>query len=81
MNNEMTITQLQRAALFGAFSAILETQEDKTIDEIKIAICNLMEHLIEHEIIIGDEIEIDVITRCKNYVEQQIAVETVKELI
>ena len=81
MKNETTNIFLQRATLFGAFSAILETQEDKTIDEVKQACVALVAYLMKQEIIVGDEIEIDVINRCKNYVDQQIAVETVKELI
>ncbi len=81
MNNKMTNIRLQRAVLFGAFSAILETQEEKTLHDIKWAFVNMMENLIEQEVIFGDEIEVDVLTKCKDFIEQEIMLENIKEII
>jgi hypothetical protein len=72
---------LQRAALMGAFSAILKTEEEKTIDEIKIAICCFIQSLIEQDIVIEDEIEIDLTGRCITFIDQQNALAIVKSIV
>jgi non-ribosomal peptide synthetase component E (peptide arylation enzyme) len=81
MNNETENIFLQRAALMGVIAAIIENQEERTFDEIKHACINFITDLFEQGISVGDEIEADVINKCKSFFEQQIAVETVKELI
>jgi len=83
MYNEKTMNNvmLQRAALMGAFSAILATEEEKTIEEIKIAICNFIGDLISQGITIGDEIELDVTSRCIIFIEQQRAVVAVNSIL
>ena len=65
----------------GAFSAILATEEEKTIEEIKIAICNFMSDLISQGITVGDEIELDVASQCIIFIEQQRAVAAVNSIL
>lgn len=78
---ETQIVTLQRAALMGAFSAILATEEEKTIEEIKIAICNFIGDLIKQGVTVGDEIELDVTSRCIIFIEQQRAVAAVNSIL
>lgn len=81
MNNETENVFLQRAALMGVLAAIIESQEERTFTEVKYACINFIMDLLEQGVSVGDEIEIDIISKCQSFFEQQLAVETVKEII
>jgi hypothetical protein len=78
---ETQMITLQRAALMGAFAAILTTEEEKTIEEIKVSICYFLSDLIKQGVTVGDKIELDITSRCIIFIEQQNAVATVNSIL
>ena len=72
---------LQRAALMGLITAILDDQGEKTLQEIKSHITNTITFLVESEVMVGDPIDLWVVRATRKYLEQEIAVDQVKDLL
>lgn len=72
---------LQRAALMGLITAILDDEGEKTLTEIKDRIVNTVSFLIEAEVMVGDGIDYMTTTAAKRYMEQEIALGQVKDLL
>lgn len=72
---------LQRAAFMGLITAILDDEGEKTLTEIKDRIVNTVSFLIETDAMVGDGIDYMTITAAKHYMEQEIALDQVKDLL
>jgi len=72
---------LQRAALMGLITAILDDQGEKTLTEIKDRIVNTVSFLIEAEVMVGDGIDYVTTKAAKRHMEQEIALGQVKDLL
>ena len=78
--NEKNIV-LQRACLMGLITAILDDQGEKSLREIKNSITDTLSHMIEMNIMVGDFIDIQTVRAAKQCIEQEIAVDQVKDLL
>ena len=72
---------LQRAALMGLITAILDDQGEKTLVQIKDRIVDTVSFLIEIEAMVGDGIDYVATTSARRHMEQEIALGQVKDLL
>lgn len=72
---------LQRAALMGLITAILDDEGEKTLNQIKNHITDTMITLIDIQAIVGDPIEAITVDALKRHLEQEIALDQVKDLL
>lgn len=72
---------LQRAALMGLITAILDDQGEKTLVQIKDRIVDTVSFLIEIEAMVGDGIDHVATTSARRHMEQEIALSQVKDLL
>lgn len=70
----------QRAVLMGLMAVILQDDE-LSVDEIKIRVVHTFGTMIDLDIMVGDVIDILVATACKEYLEQQGAVQEAEEIL
>ena len=62
----------QRAGLMGFMTSLLETpDEGLTFKDAKIGLCNMFEKLIEHNIMVGDEIDSLTISQVLKFLEEE----------
>jgi len=72
---------LQRAALMGLITAILDDQGEKTLVQIKDRIVDTVSFLIEAEVMVGDGIDYVAAKAARRHMEQEIALGQVKDLL
>jgi len=72
---------LQRACLMGLVTAILDDQGEKSLREIKNAITDALAHMIETDVMVGDPIDIITVRAAKQHMEQESALNEVKNLL
>jgi hypothetical protein len=72
---------LQRACLMGLVTAILDEEGEKSLCEIKNAITDALAHMIEIDVMVGDPIDIITVRAAKQHMEQESALNEVKNLL
>ena len=72
---------LQRAALMGLITAILEDQGEKSLTEIKDRVVSTVSFLIESGAMVGDAIDYMAARAARRHMEQEIALDQVKDLL
>lgn len=72
---------MQRAAIMGLLTAMLEDQEEKTMKEVKGRILSCLNTIIDFDLIVGDFIDKNVLEAAKQHCQEQIALEEVDKIL
>lgn len=71
---------MQRAALLALLTKFMREQNDElTIRNIKIAICNFFNSMIEEQAMVADEVEMLTIDSIATFIQQEAIVEAFQE--
>lgn len=71
----------QRAGLMGLINALLEEEQELTLNQIKGKIVRCVSGLVLLDAMVGDEIDYEVVETCKSYLESEQALEDVRDLL
>ena len=80
MTNEEKIS-LQRAAIIGLLTGLLEEEQDRTMKEVKSAILSCLASLTLFDCMVGDIIDQSFMQAAKQHCEEELALEAVKEML
>lgn len=71
---------MQRAAMMALLTKFMREQNDElTIHNIKIAICNFFSQLIDNEVMVADEIEIHTMESIQTFLQQEAIIDAFQE--
>ena len=71
----------QRAALWGTISALLNDEQSESVEDIKRRVANNISRMIDRDIMISDEIEMMVCKDALKFLEQEEALEEIKNIL
>jgi hypothetical protein len=71
---------MQRAAIMALLTKFMREQNDElTIRNVKIAICNFFSQLIDNETMVADEIEVCTLESIQTFLQKEAIVEAFQE--
>lgn len=71
---------MQRAAIMALLTKFMREQNDElTIHNIKIAICNFFSQLIDNEAMVADDIEVHTLEAIQTFLQQEAIVDAFQE--
>ena len=71
----------QRAALWGTISALLSDDTSQSVEDIKKKVSNQIDRMIDKGMMIGDDIEVYVCKDALRFLEQEQAMDAVKDML
>lgn len=79
-DNYLEQCAMQRAAIMALLTKFMREQNDElTIHNVKIAICNFFSQLIDNETMVSDEIEVCTLEAIQTFLRQEAIVEAFQE--
>lgn len=72
---------MQRAAIMGLLTAMLEDQEEKTMKEVKDKILSCLNTIMDFDLIVGDFIDKNIFEAAEQHCKQQIALEEIQDML
>ena len=80
MTNEEKMC-MQRAAIMGLLTAMLEDDQERTMKEIKDKILSCLNTIMDFDLIVGDFIDKNVFEAAERHCQEQIALDEVNEIL